>query len=242
MLILPTPAARMKMQCIIINIFLKRMAIDPSTSNRFVPPAYYVSLFENDDKSGRPLATKIKDGSWRQQNSKQADKNYLENEDVVTLYRRIARPLRSRIAFYYNTCASRHHQCVSIWRSIACEPASINFKKQKRVAGFWEVCNVFWLVYCNSRTHVVSGSLHACVQYSMWGLTIALYRGTIKLFSLYVIFLRIIPGTWLPLETVFCIVLTLSWQGRSKRSGWSGHGRTNNRAGNLFIFIYLLFF
>ena len=43
--------------------------------------------------------------------------------------------------------------------------------------------------------------LHACIQYySKWGLTIALYRGTIKLFSLYVIFLRIIPGTWLPLD------------------------------------------
>ena len=33
---------------------------------------------------------------------------------------------------------------------------------------------------------------HACIQYSKWGLTIALYRGIIKLFSLYVIFLRII--------------------------------------------------
>ena len=32
------------------------------------------------------------------------------------------------------------------------------------------------------------------------GLTIALYRGTIKLLSLYVIFLRIIPRTWLPLD------------------------------------------
>ena len=38
------------------------------------------------------------------------------------------------------------------------------------------------------------------IQYSKWGLTIALYRGTIKLFSLYVIFLRIIPRTWLPLD------------------------------------------
>ena len=38
--------------------------------------------------------------------------------------------------------------------------------------------------------------LHACIQYSKWGLTIALYRGTIKLFSLYIIFLRIIPRTW----------------------------------------------
>ena len=33
-----------------------------------------------------------------------------------------------------------------------------------------------------------------------WGVTIALYRGTIKLFSLHVIFLRIIPRTWLPLD------------------------------------------
>ena len=31
-------------------------------------------------------------------------------------------------------------------------------------------------------------------------------------------------------------------QGRSRRSGWSGHGRTNNRAGNFFIFFYLIFF
>ena len=29
-------------------------------------------------------------------------------------------------------------------------------------------------------------------------------------------------------------------QGRSKRSGWSGHGRTNNRAGK-FYFIFLIF-
>ena len=42
--------------------------------------------------------------------------------------------------------------------------------------------------------------LHACIQYSKWGLTIGLYRGTIKLFSLYVIFLRIIPRIWLPLD------------------------------------------
>ena len=42
--------------------------------------------------------------------------------------------------------------------------------------------------------------LHACIQYSKWGLTIALYRGTIKLLSLYVIFLRIIPRTWLALD------------------------------------------
>ena len=41
--------------------------------------------------------------------------------------------------------------------------------------------------------------LHACIQYSKWSLTIDLYKGTIKLFSLYVIFLRIIPTTWLPL-------------------------------------------
>ena len=26
-------------------------------------------------------------------------------------------------------------------------------------------------------------------------------------------------------------------QGRSKRSGWSGHGRTNNRAGNFFFLV-----
>ena len=42
--------------------------------------------------------------------------------------------------------------------------------------------------------------LYACLQYSKWGLTIALYRGIINLFSLYVIFLRIIPRTWWPLN------------------------------------------
>ena len=30
-------------------------------------------------------------------------------------------------------------------------------------------------------------------------------------------------------------------QGRSKRSGWSGHGRTNNRSGN-YLFFFLIFF
>ena len=32
-----------------------------------------------------------------------------------------------------------------------------------------------------------------------------------------------------------CPAITLAVQGRSKRSGWSGHGRTNNRAGNFFF-------
>ena len=42
--------------------------------------------------------------------------------------------------------------------------------------------------------------LHAYIQYSGWGIiiTIALYRGSINLFSLYVRFLRIIPRTRLP--------------------------------------------
>ena len=31
-------------------------------------------------------------------------------------------------------------------------------------------------------------------------------------------------------------------QGRSKRSGWSGHGRTNNRAGKFYFFNFLYFF
>ena len=32
-------------------------------------------------------------------------------------------------------------------------------------------------------------------------------------------------------------------QGRSKRSGWSGHGRTNNRAGNFyFVHFFSIFF
>ena len=39
----------------------------------------------------------------------------------------------------------------------------------------------------------------------------------------------------------FCHKCTLAeLQGRSKRSGWSGHGRTNNRAGK-FYFIFLMF-
>ena len=42
--------------------------------------------------------------------------------------------------------------------------------------------------------------LHAYIQYSKWGLTIALHRCIITHFSLYVIFLRIIPRTWLPLD------------------------------------------
>ena len=28
-------------------------------------------------------------------------------------------------------------------------------------------------------------------------------------------------------------------QGRSKRSGWSGHGRTNNRAGNFYFYFFI---
>ena len=35
------------------------------------------------------------------------------------------------------------------------------------------------------------------------------------------------------------------FQGRSKRSGWSGHGRTNNRAGKfnlIFLFSYIFYF
>ena len=35
---------------------------------------------------------------------------------------------------------------------------------------------------------------------------------------------------------------TVYLQGRSKRSGWSGHGRTNNRAGKFFIYIFIIVF
>ena len=70
---------------------------------------------------------------------------------------KIARPLRSRIAYYYNTRSSRRHQCISISRSIACEPTIVNFKKQNRFFGFWEAYKFFWQVYCNVRTHVASG-------------------------------------------------------------------------------------
>ena len=44
---------------------------------------------------------------------------------------KIARPLRSRFAYYYNTRSSRRDQCISLSHSIACEPKSVNFKKQK---------------------------------------------------------------------------------------------------------------
>ena len=64
---------------------------------------------------------------------------------------KIARPIRSRIAYYYNTSSSRRHQCIIISRSIACEPTSLNVKK---FFGFWEVYNVFWQVYSNVRTLV----------------------------------------------------------------------------------------
>ena len=38
-------------------------------------------------------------------------------------------------------------------------------------------------------------------------------------------------------------VLNMLKQGRSKRSGWSGHGRTDNRAGNFFYqFFYFFIF
>ena len=40
--------------------------------------------------------------------------------------------------------------------------------------------------------------LHACIQYSKCGLTIALYRGTISCFSLYVIVIS--PRIWFPFE------------------------------------------
>ena len=42
--------------------------------------------------------------------------------------------------------------------------------------------------------------LHVCIQYSTGGLTIALYRGTINPLSSCVIFIRIIPRSWLPWE------------------------------------------
>ena len=41
---------------------------------------------------------------------------------------------------------------------------------------------------------------HACIQYCKWGLMFALYRCIINTFSLYAIYLRIIPRIWLPLE------------------------------------------
>ena len=56
----------------------------------------------------------------------------------------------------YSTRSSRRHRCISISRSIGCQPKSVHFKKQKRVVGFCEVYNMFWLVYC--RPNVASGS------------------------------------------------------------------------------------
>ena len=40
--------------------------------------------------------------------------------------------------------------------------------------------------------------LHACIQYSKWGLTIVLYSGIISSFSLYTIFCLINPRIWFP--------------------------------------------
>ena len=67
--------------------------------------------------------------------------------------------VRSCIAYYYNTVntrSSRRRQFIIISRSIACEPTSLNVKKQKSFFGFWEAYayTVFWQVYCNVRTHV----------------------------------------------------------------------------------------
>ena len=42
--------------------------------------------------------------------------------------------------------------------------------------------------------------LNACIQYSKFGLNIALYRGTISCISLYVIVLLISPRIWFPFE------------------------------------------
>ena len=55
-------------------------------------------------------------------------------------------------------------------------------------------------IYSSISTSFLRYGFHACIQNYKWGLTIALYRGIIKLFSLCVIFLRIISRTWLPLD------------------------------------------
>ena len=39
--------------------------------------------------------------------------------------------------------------------------------------------------------------LHACIQYSKWGLTIVLYSGIISSFSMYTIFRLINPNIWI---------------------------------------------
>ena len=80
--------------------------------------------------------------------------------------------------------------------------------------------------------------LQACVQYSKWGLTIALYRGTIKLLSLYVIFLRIIPRTWL---TIYAAILHCSETFKSVlssdigRDRFASSGRAFSSAGSRII-------
>ena len=45
------------------------------------------------------------------------------------------------------------------------------------------------------------------------------------------------PLGWSPLSSFLVIG---SPQGLSKRSGWSGHGRTNNRAGNFLFYFFIL--
>ena len=46
-------------------------------------------------------------------------------------------------------------------------------------------------IFSSISTSFLRCGFHACIQYSKWGLTIALYRGIIKLFSLYV-------TSWIP--------------------------------------------
>ena len=55
---------------------------------------------------------------------------------------KIARPIISRIAYYYNH-ATAGAPSIIISQSIACGPTILNVKKQKRLFGFLEVYNVF---------------------------------------------------------------------------------------------------
>ena len=54
--------------------------------------------------------------------------------------------------------------------------------------------------------------LHACMQYSKWGLTIVLYSGIISSFFLYTIFRLINPRIWFPFAAAIHNALIPSYQ------------------------------
>ena len=51
--------------------------------------------------------------------------------------------------------------------------------------------------------------LHACIQYSKWGLTIVLYGGIIRSSSLYTIFRLTNPRIWFPFTAAVSVILLI---------------------------------